>query len=869
MLPSTASVIVAGSPDAVLVLGADGRYLDANPAACHLLRYSRDELLQLQSRDVIPQDASWLAEAQDSYYAEGNWRGEIALVRKDGTLVPVEAWSVLIPGPDGPLSVAFLRDLADQKRDEAANARLAALVQASPDAIISLSLEGHIIDWNPAAEHLYGYTAEEALGQPMTMLVPPERVPESNDVLARVRSGESIVGLETVRRTKDGRLIEVALTVAPVRDAAGAVVASAGIIRDITERKQQEATLRQSEERFRSAFEHTPIGMTLVGLDGRYLQVNAAMCALTGYTEAELLARAFQDITHPDDLAPELAQAERLLTGEIRVFRLEKRYVRKDGEVVWGCVNSSLVRDEHGTPLHVIGQVEDITARKQAEADLKAVETRNRTLVEQLPVVVTLNAPDATLSTLYVSPASEALFGYTPDEYLADPTLWIETVHLDDRERVLAEVAGMNATGEAYQDEYRMLTRDGRVVWILEDSTLVRDGDGRPLYWQTVQMDVTDRKQAEQALGQSEARFRTAFEHAPIGMDLVTLEGHFLQVNAALCALLGYTEAELLATTFHDITHPDDRATDLEQAEQLLSGEIPSFLVEKRYLRKDGTTVWVCLNASLVRDEHGAPLHFIGQIEDITGRKQAEEELRSAMEATQAANRAKGVFLDLMSHELRTPLQAVLGYSEFLLLAPQDSLTDAQREDIGYIHQAGGRMLALINQVLDLSRLEAGGIDLAAKPFDLTRIIEAVRQDIAPQARAKGLTVEITLPPSLPRITGDAERVRQILLNLAGNAVKFTQQGHIRITASSAESGGVEVAVSDTGIGIPADALPHIFEAFHQVESGHTRHHQGSGLGLSIAWKLAQQMGGSLRVSSEPGVGSTFTLHLPCGAYHA
>src|SRR3712207_6679725 len=181
----------------------------------------------------------------------------------------------------------------------------------------------------------------------------------------------------------------------------------------------------------------------------------------------------------------------------------------------------------------------------------------------------------------------------------------------------------------------------------------------------------------------------------------------------------------------------------------------------------------------------------------------------------------------MMSHELRTPLQAVLGYSEFLLEGSEGLLTTEQREDIGYIHQAGGRMIALINQMLDLSRMEAGRLQLAALPVDLAQVIEQVRQDVAPQAAAKALALLIDLAPSLPVVIGDAERLRQVLLNLVGNAVKFTDAGCVSITAVSTPTGGVDVIVTDTGIGIPADAVPFIFDQFHQVDSGLTRGHGG------------------------------------------
>jgi PAS domain S-box-containing protein len=357
--------------------------------------------------------------------------------------------------------------------------------------------------------------------------------------------------------------------------------------------------------------------------------------------------------------------------------------------------------------------------------------------------------------------------------------------------------------------EYRKVTRDGRVIWILDEGVLVRDSAGQPSHWQTVQLDIMDRKRAEESLRQSEERFRTAFDHAAIGMSLVDLDGRLVRVNAALCGLTGYSEAELLTRTFQEITHPDDLQADLAQVDRLFAGEIRAFQMEKRYLRKDKNVIWIRLSTALVRDAQGAPLHSIGQLEDITERKRAEETvrisearfrslisnatdlitildadgvihyqsppierilgyhreelvgrnafelvhpddrlatwavfeqaladptfvptvefrfrhsdgswrrlestgtnllldpnvggfvvnsrditerrraneaLRVALEAAQAANHAKGLFLDMMSHELRTPLQAVLGYSEFLLEGSEGLLTAAQREDIG------------------------------------------------------------------------------------------------------------------------------------------------------------------------------------------
>ena len=258
----------------------------------------------------------------------------------------------------------------------------------------------------------------------------------------------------------------------------------------------------------------------------------------------------------------------------------------------------------------------------------------------------------------------------------------------------------------------------------------------------------------------------------------------------------------------------------------------------------------------------GANLGAVVSMHDITERKHLEQELRAALEQAQAANRATSQFLTMMSHELRTPMQAVVGYADLLLAGGENSLTPEQVDDVQTIRRGAERMMALVSQMLDLSRLEAGRMELAIGPINLGEIIAQVRQEVAPQAAARGLQLHIDVPADLLVALGDRMGVHQILLNLAGNAANFTQQGFVRITAR-ATTEEIAVAVSDTGMGIAAEALPHIFEEFRQADNGMTRRHEGAGLGLAIARMLAEQMDGRITVSSQPGVGSTFTLHLP------
>ena len=456
--------------------------------------------------------------------------------------------------------------------------------------------------------------------------------------------------------------------------------------------------------------------------------------------------------------------------------------------------------------------------------------------------------------------AAEHLYGYRPDEAIGRPERMLVPPDL------LGEVAGLRertrhgaASGE---HETTRLTKDGRRIDVALEMEPVRDAAGRVVAVASVVRDADRRMRAGAALRASEARFRAAFADAPIGMALTTPDGRFVQVNRALCEILGYAEAELLARTAPEVTHPDDLRADAEQAAGLLAGGIGAYQVEKRYVRRDGRVVWGEFSASLVRDEAGQPLHLVCQIQDVTERKRAEAELWAAKEAAEEASRLKSGFLSTMSHELRTPLTAIMGYAELMMGA---SLGPVEEADAAQISRSARHLLALVDDLLDLSRIEAGRLDLVPEEVDLADVVARVAAEVAPLAAAKGLTLTVAAPAGLPRLRADPVRLRQLLLNLAGNAVKFTERGAVTLTARAAAV-GVEVAVADTGIGIAAEALPHVFDEFRQADSSTTRRYGGSGLGLAIAHRLARMHGGAIAVESAPAVGSTFTVWLPSQA---
>jgi PAS domain S-box-containing protein len=363
-------------------------------------------------------------------------------------------------------------------------------------------------------------------------------------------------------------------------------------------------------------------------------------------------------------------------------------------------------------------------------------------------------------------------------------------------------------------------------------------------------------------LAASEERFRHAFQFAGIGMALVGLDGRWLRVNKSLCEIVGYTEAELLQKTFQDITHPDDLEADLSLVRELIDGSRRFYQLEKRYVHKAGHSVWIRLTASLVRDAAGTPLHAVSQIEDITERKLLEESLAAARDQALEGSRLKSEFLATMSHEIRTPMNGVIGMTALLRDTP---LTAAQADYVRTIESSGESLLTIINDILDYSKIEAGRTELEIAPFNVRECLESALDLFAGRAAEKKLKLTMWIAADVPAyVATDATRLRQILVNLIGNAIKFTAVGEVRVSVDSErldDTTGrhrLKFAVSDTGIGIPPEGMGRLFKSFSQVDASMTRRFGGTGLGLAISHRLAGLMGGTMWAESEADRGSIF-----------
>lgn len=426
--------------------------------------------------------------------------------------------------------------------------------------------------------------------------------------------------------------------------------------------------------------------------------------------------------------------------------------------------------------------------------------------------------------------------------------------------------------GQPRRDQIMGVRRpDGSLVWISVNAEAIRDAAGRVRAVVTSFFDITARRAAEKALRESEERFRNTFEHAGIGMAIVGLDGRWRRVNAALLRLFGYDEPRLLATTFQDITHPDDLHADLRHVERLLAGETTSYQMEKRYFHNAGHVVWIHLTVSLVRDAAGAPVHFVSQLEDITERKRAEERLAAYAARLAARNRELHDFAYVASHDLQEPLRKIQAFGDRLDRRAGPDLAPEDRDYLTRMRAAAARMSALLEALLAYSRVASQARAFTAVPLE--HALRDALQDLELRVEKTGACVEVV--GALPELQGDPVLLRQLFQNLLGNAFKYHRPGVpplVRVSAVPCAPGvlppaagpGWEIRLEDNGIGFEPRHAEAIFGVFHRLHA--QNEYEGAGVGLAICRRIVERHGGLIRAEGRPGEGATFVVTLPAAA---
>ncbi|HUJ16642.1 MAG TPA: PAS domain S-box protein [Nitrospirota bacterium] len=511
-------------------------------------------------------------------------------------------------------------------------------------------------------------------------------------------------------------------------------------------------------------------------------------------------------------------------------------------------------------------------------------ETALRSTSEERLLATIENTPNVSVQwydgdgrVLYWNRASERVFGWKADEALGRTP--------DHLMRSVEEAAGflrllrhIRITGQAHGPaEYDFRRRDGSEGICLSTTFAIPCEDGSGCFV-CMDVDVTERKRAEEALKKSEEKFSKLFLSAPAGMSVSRLnDGRFVDVNQELERLLGYHREEIIGRTSFELglwLDPEDRNNIVRLLET--KGTVKD--LELRVRTKEGSVLTHRYSAETIELEGES--YILSAVVDITARKQAEQELAIyhdhleelvktrtaelaiAKERAESADRLKSAFLATMSHELRTPLNSIIGFTGILLQGLAGPLNEEQKKQLGMVRESSSHLLALINDVLDISKIEAGQLQVVKEPFDLREVIEKAAQTVRPMAENKGLALEVVLAPDVGTITSDRRRMEQALLNIISNAVKFTEKGGISI-ACETNSRELTISVKDTGIGIKPDEMGRLFKPFQQLQSGIGRQYEGTGLGLSISKRLVELMGGTMSVKSQWGQGSTFTITLP------
>ena len=878
-----------------------------------------------------------------------------------------------------------------------ATAPLAAALESTASGVVICDPhqpDAPIVFANPAFCAITGYRREEVLGRNCRFLQGPDTDTATiAQMRAAVAKREPFHG--TLRNCrKDGTPFWNALNISPVFDDFGELVSFVGVQVDMTAQVEALEQARQSEARLAAAQRVAQIGswecaFNAAGeLDQKSVIWSDETYRLVGLTREEnvdLWAHSYGCV-HPDDVAA----AEAVFVEAIRTrggYSIDHRMVLPDGTRRVVHVEASILLDEAtGAPLRMVGTMQDITARKTAEDALRVSEQNYRAFFDANPLPSWV-FDHRTLMILEVNSASVAHYGYSREEFLA---MTILDFHSPEEIVVLQANFPAVGSGPLRSQPTRHRKKDGTVIEVEISGGDISIG-GRPAVLAVIN-DVTERQRTELALRESEATFSGAFTHSPIGTALASPEGRWLRVNPAFCKLTGYSEAELLRRTIQDVTHPEDLEVSQEKLRHGAEDGTPVLLFEKRYLHADGYVINVLISSTLVRNQSGEPSHWVTQIQDITERKRAEEELRwktafleaqvnssfdsivvsnseaklllqnqrsidlwqlpahladmsvsaneerfrwitgrtadperfraklvhlhahpdetnhdevilkngtvldfytapvlgqdgtyygriwtyrditdrkqaeenlRAKEEAERTNKEKSKFLSRMSHELRTPLNAILGFGQVL------KFSDLKEQDavaLGYILKGGQHLLSLIDEVLDLSRVESGEMRLELSSVDAVALTKECTNLLARLMAARHLRCTVKNPPGPALLWCDRQRLRQMLLNLLANAIKYNRErGKITVSFEPVAGGRLRLNVTDTGPGIASEDIARLFVPFERLEheSGEVA---GTGLGLVVSRRIAEAMDGAVDVTSEVGRGSTFWVELPLAA---
>lgn len=644
------------------------------------------------------------------------------------------------------------------------------------------------------------------------------------------------------------------------------------------------ATLRESEAYYRSIFENVLYGIAITGSDFKFTKVNESWCQLIGYSEEELLNNmGIADVTLPDSFPESKEMMGKLINRKVREGRLEKRYKTKSGEIIDAMTFVRGIYDANDHYLGNAASILDITERKRGELALKISEAKYRRIFESVEDGYIFADMEGTI--LSVNPATARMLKYDTPGLLVGKNM-IRDIYTNTQQRE-AMMAALKEKGKLKGHLLEFKRQDGEVISAECNVHLVFDDADLPVAIEGTFRDVTERNRAEieleqhrehleelveertRELTESEKKYEDLYENAPDMFATVEAKtGNIIQCNQTFLKKTNFSKDEIIGKHIFKIYHKDclyKVKTSFKQFQD--TGEIHN--AELIIERKDGSSLDVILNVTAIRDENGIPVFSRSIWIDISARKEAERKVLEAKEAVEKANdqlqeldRLKSMFIASMSHEFRTPLNSIIGFTGILLMEMVGKLEPKQKDFLTRANLSSKHLLALVNDIIDISKIEAGKIESFNSPFMLDQVIDDAVNDVEPIRNKKGLKLRVNVPDNVKMDT-DRKRVYQCILNLISNAVKYTEKGWVSITARQL-NGEAEIVVEDTGIGIDEKDLRQLFQPFVRLDSSLRNKELGTGLGLYLTKKMASEiLGGSVSVEGRLGVGSKFFLFFP------
>jgi len=909
-------ILFESAPDAYYLNDLKGNFVDGNKAAEEITGYKRDELigksflkLKLLSPGQTPKAAALLAQ---NALGRATGPDELTLTRKDGTQVQLEIRTFPVKIEGKTLVLGIARDITERKQAEEAlelqQAYFQQLFDSSPDAIAMLDDTNRVVQVNKGFETLFGYRAEEVKGRLINEIVIPENRAEEASAMSRDVRNKKVARRDTVRKRKDGSLVDVSILDYPIQFG-NKKVGEYAIYTDITKRKQMEHELRESEQKYRTLFENLNDAAFLADVEtGRILDTNKQGEMLVGRTHEEIIGM-HQSELHPPGMANEYRQRFATHVHKGRAADHEGEAVRKDGSIV--PVNISAAAITIGGKQLIVGLFRDITERKQ-------MEELYRTLTNSSPIGVYI-IQDGKFQ--FVNPKFQKLSGFTEDELLdIDP---LSIVHPEDRERVRENAVEMLKGNRFPPYEFRTIIKGGETKWRMETVTSIRYRGKRAALGNY--MDITERKQMKERVEHLNAVLR-AIRNVN---QLIAREKDRDRLLKGTCDILietrGYYNAwvVLLDEFGGFLTHSEAGLGEefLPMVEQLKRGQLTG--CSQRALRQSEVVVTedpfsTCTGCPLAAKCHGRgamavrlesggrvygmlsvsipraiiadeeeqslfrevasdiafALHDIELEEERKRMEQAlqkrnkqliaqQQELIEKTAEVERANQLKSEFLANMSHELRTPLNIIIGFSELMVDGVPGKINKEQRQCLNDTLASSRHLLNLINEVLDISKIESGKIELKLKDIVLNEMVKPLTRTMMPIVVPRKQSLDIEIEEGLPPVHADKAKLREVLLNLVDNSSKFTPAGGKLKIEAVREGDWCRVNVIDNGIGIKEEDQERIFEPFCGVDDSLVTERNGTGLGLAVVKQIVEKHGGRVWVESEWGRGSRFSFTMP------